>query len=184
MPIRTTEFSLRILDLESLSEDRVLALVRYREASANGPYRWEIRSLDLSNATEISSRLLTSGPNTGLALEFGSAAEIESSGVTMATSTTLVELGSLGWINESVEGLARANSQTLIVIGQSNGGVTSRVRGGDPSLSVSEHQVDRNGLITPRAAGSATAPVFEISPSSIESRQTVIWSLQLRSPAN
>jgi hypothetical protein len=184
MPIRTTEFSLRILDLESLSEDRVLALVRYREASANGPYRWEIRSLDLSNATEISSRLLTSGPNTGLALEFGSAAEIESSGVTMATSTTLVELGSLGWINESVEGLARANSQTLIVIGQSNGGVTSRVRGGDPSLSVSEHQVDRNGLITPRAAGSATAPVFELSPSSIESRQTVIWSLQLRSPAN
>jgi hypothetical protein len=184
MPIRSTEFSLRVLDLESLSEDRVLALVRYRDSSATGPYRWEIRSIDLSNATEISSRVLTSGPNAGLALEFGSATEVEASGVTLATSTTLVELGALGWIAESAEGLARGNSQTLIVIGQSNGGVTSRVRGGDASLSVAEHQVDRNGLITPRAAGSSTAPVFELSPSSVESRQTVIWSLQLRNPVN
>jgi hypothetical protein len=49
---------------------------------------------------------------------------------------------------------------------------------------VAEHQVDRNGFITPRAAGSSTAPVFELSPSSVESRQTVIWSLQLRNPVN
>jgi len=184
MPIRNNEFSLRVLDLESLSEDRVLALVRYRESSATGPYRWEIRSLDLSNATEISSRVLTTGPNSGLALEFGSATEIESSGVILASSSTLVELGALGWITESVEGLARGNSQTLIVIGQSNGGVTSRIRGGDASLTVAEHQVDRNGLITPRAAGSSTQPVFELSPSAIEARQTLIWSLQLRSPVN
>jgi hypothetical protein len=184
MPIRDNEFSLRVLDLESLSEDRVLALVRYRESSATGPYRWEIRTIDLSNATDISSRALTTGPNSGLALEFGSAAEIESSGVRLANSTTLVELSALGWITESVEGLARGNSQTLIVIGQSNGGVTSRIRGGDPSLSVAEHQVDRSGLITPRAAGSSTPPVFEVSPSSVEARQILIWSLQLRNPVN
>ncbi len=184
MPIRSNEFSLRVLDLESLSEDRVLALVRYRESSETGPYRWEIRSIDLSNATEISSRVLTTGPNSGLALEFGSATEIESSGIILASSSTLVELGALGWITESVEGLARGNSQTLIVIGQSNGGVTSRIRGGDASLTVAEHQVDRNGLITPRAAGSSTPPVFELSPSAIEARQTLIWSLQLRSPVN
>jgi hypothetical protein len=67
-------------------------------------------------------------------------------------------------------------------MGQSNGGVTSRVRGGDSALGVAEHQVDRNGLITPRAAGSATAPTFELLPASVESRQTVLWSLQLRSP--
>lgn len=184
MPIRSNEFSLWVLDLESLSEDRVLALVRYRESSETGPYRWEIRSIDLSNATEISSRVLTTGPNSGLALEFGSATEIESSGIILASSSTLVELGALGWITESVEGLARGNSQTLIVIGQSNGGVTSRIRGGDASLTVAEHQVDRNGLITPRAAGSSTPPVFELSPSAIEARQTLIWSLQLRSPVN
>jgi len=184
MPIRSNEFSLRVLDLESLSEDRILALVRYRESSATGPYRWEIRSIDLSIATEISSRVLTTGPNSGLALEFGSATEIESSGVIPASSSTLVELGALGWVTESVEGLARGNSQTLIVIGQSNGGVISRIRGGDASLTVAEHQVDRNGLITPRAVGSSTAPVFELSPSAIEARQTLIWSLQLRSPVN
>ncbi|MBM4231619.1 MAG: esterase-like activity of phytase family protein [Gammaproteobacteria bacterium] len=184
MPIRNNEFSLRVLDLESLSEDRILALVRYRESSATGPYRWEIRSIDLSIATEISSRVLTTGPNSGLALEFGSATEIESSGIIPASSSTLVELGALGWVTESVEGLARGNSQTLIVIGQSNGGVTSRIRGGDASLTVAEHQVDRNGLITPRAAGSSTPPVFELSPSAIEARQTLIWLLQLRSPVN
>jgi hypothetical protein len=184
MPIRDNEFSLRVLDLESLSEDRVLALVRYRESSATGPYRWEIRTIDLSSTTDISSRALTTGPNSGLALEFGSATEIESSGVRLANSTTLVELSALGWITESVEGLARGNSQTLIVIGQSNGGVTSRIRGGDPSLSVADHQVDRSGLITPRAAGSSTPPVFEVSPSSVEARQILIWSLQLRNPVN
>jgi len=184
LPIRSTEFGLRVLDLESLSEQRVLALVRFREGSASGPYRWEIRTLDLSAATEISTKSLSSGPNAGLALEYGSAAELDASGVTLASSSTLVELSALGWIAESVEGLARGNAQTLIVIGQMNGGVTSRIKGGDPSLSVSEHQVDRNGLITPRAAGSATAPVFELAPAAIESRQIVIWSLQLRNPVN
>jgi len=44
--------------------------------------------------------------------------------------------------------------------------------------------VDRNGLITPRAAGSSTAPAFELVPAAIESRQIVIWSLQLRNPVN
>ena len=184
MAIRSTEFGLRVLDLETLSEDRLLALVRFREGSTTGPYRWEIRTLDLSAATDISTKSLTSGPNAGLALEYGTSSEIEASGVSLANATTLVELGALGWIADSAEGLARGNAQTLVVIGQVNGGVTSRIRGGDPALSVGEHQVDRNGLITPRAAGSATAPVFELIPSAIESRQIVIWSLQLRSAVN
>lgn len=184
MTIRSTEFALRVLDLETLSEDRVLALVRYREGSTSGPYRWEIRTLDLASATDISSKSLSTGPNSGLPLEYGTAAEIEASSVTLATSTTLVELSALGWIAESVEGLARGNAQTLIVIGQMNGGVTSRIVGGDSALSVAEHQVDRNGLITPRASGSSTAPTFELIPSAIESRQIVIWSMQLRNAVN
>ena len=182
MAIRSNEFGLRVLDLETLSEDRVLALVRYRDGSAIGEQRWEIRTLDLSVATELSSRSLTNGPNSGLALEFGSAAEITASGVTLASSSTLVELGALGWIAETVEGLARVDPRTLVVIGQSNGGVTSRVRNGDAALSVAEHQVDRNGLISPRAAGSSSAPVFELLPAGIEARQTVLWTLRLRSP--
>lgn len=182
MPIRSNEFALRVLDLETLGEDRLLALVRYRDGTATGPYRWEIRTLDLSGATELSSKSLSSGPSTGLALEYGSAADVEASGITLAGTTTLVELGALGWIAENAEGLARINAQTLVVIGQANGGVTSRIRGGDPALGVAEHQVDRNGLITPRAAGSATAPTFELVPAPVESRQTVIWSLQLRNP--
>ena len=182
LPIRSSEFALRVLDLETLSEDRLLALVRYRDGSVTGPYRWEIRTLDLTGATELSSKSLSSGPSAGLALEYGSAADLEASSVTLAATTTLVELGALGWIAEAAEGLARVNSQTLVVIGQANGGVTSRIRGGDPALGVAEHQVDRNGLITPRAAGSATAPTFELLPASVEARQTVIWSLQLRVP--
>ena len=182
IPIRSNEFALRILDLETLSEDRLLALVRYRDGAATGPFRWEIRTLDLSGATELSAKSLSSGPSTGLALEYGSAADLEASGITLAATTTLVELGALGWIAEAAEGLARVNSQTLVVMGQSNGGVTSRLRGGDSALGVAEHQVDRNGLITPRAAGSTTAPTFELLPASVESRQTVLWSLQLRSP--
>ena len=86
----------------------------------------------------------------------------------------------MGWIASNVEGLARADPRTLIVIGQMNGGVSSRVNGGDPALSVAEHQVDRNGVITPRVSGGSAAPAFELSPSAFESRQTVIWSIELR----
>ncbi|NBU24216.1 MAG: hypothetical protein EBS39_01055 [Gammaproteobacteria bacterium] len=178
--IRSTESGFRVQDLAPIGDDRLLALVRFREGGANGPERWEIRTVDLSGANDISNRSLTSGPNAGLALEFGTLAEMEASGVTPATTSTIVELGALGWIAGSVEGLARADPRTLIVIGQMNGGVSSRVNGGDPALSVAEHQVDRNGVITPRASGGAVAPVFELLPSAFESRQTVIWSIELR----
>lgn len=182
LPIRSNEFALRVLDLESISEDRLLALLRYRDGGASGAYRWEIRIVDLAGASELSSKSLTSGPSAGLALEYGSAADLESSGVTLATTTMLLELGALGWIAENAEGLARINAQTLVVIGQANGGVTSRIRGGDPALGVAEHQVDRNGLITPRAPGSSSPATFELPPAPVESRQTVIWTLQLRTP--
>lgn len=184
LQIRGTESGFRLLDLEPISENRLLALVRFRQGGRTGPERWEIRTVDLGNATEISARSLNTGPNAGLALEFGTASEIESSGVVFAATSTLVELGALGWIAVSAEGLGRADARTLIVIGQMNGGVTSRIRGGDPALSVGEHQVDRNGVITPRAAGSATAPVFELIPSAVESRHTVIWSLEMREAVN
>lgn len=184
LPIRSAESAFRVLDLEPVGENRLLALVQFREGGATGPRRLEIRTVDLGGATDISARSLSAGPNSGLALEFGTATEIESSGVAFATMGTVVELGALGWVAGSAEGLARADSRTLVVIGQMNGGVTSRVRGGDPALTVSEHQVDQSGLITPRAAGSATAPVFELVPAPFESRQTLLWSLELRNPLN
>lgn len=184
MPIRPNEFSFRVLDLESLSEQRILALVRYRDGSAAGPLRWEIRTVDLAAASDVSGKSLTTGPNAGLALEFGTVAEIEAGGNSLAVTSMVVELGTLGWTSEGAEGLARVNAQTLVVIGQANGGVTSRIRGGNSSLSVAEHQVDRNGLITPRAAGSSTAPIFEVFPAQLESRQILIWSMQLRTPLN
>lgn len=184
LPIRSSEISFRVLDLESLSEQRIIALVRYREGSAAGPLRWEVRVIDLTTASDLSGKSLTSGPNSGLALEFGTAAEIESSAGALATTTTLLELGALGWISEGAEGIARINAQTLVVIGQANGGITSRIRGGDPLLSVAEHQVDRNGVITPRPAASSSPPIFELIPAAVESRQTLLWSLQLRQPLN
>ena len=184
LPIRPNENAFRILDLESLSEQRMISLVRYRDGGPSGPLRWEIRVIDLTSASDLSGKSLTSGPNSGLALEFGTAAEIESSAGALATTTTLLELGALGWISEGAEGIARVDAQTLVVMGQANGGITSRIRGGDPALSVAEHQVDRNGTITPRPAGSTTAPSFELVPSAVEARQTLLWSLQLRSPLN
>jgi hypothetical protein len=65
-----------------------------------------------------------------------------------------------------------------------NGGVTSRIRGGDPSLRVNQHQVDRNGLITPRASGSNTAPVYEVVPASADQRQLVLWNVKLKTALN
>jgi len=184
LPILDNEFSFQVLDLETLAENRVLALVRFRDGNATAPWLWEVRVFDLTSATEISSKVLTSGPNSSLALEYGTANDIASSNVTLATSFKVIELRTLGWSLDGPEGLAKLDSQTLLVMAQVNGGVTSRIVNGDPNLKVEEHQVDVNGLITPRAAGSTVAPTFAIVPNSAERREIVLWSIKLRTPLN
>jgi len=184
LPISANEISLQILDLDSLSEDRLLALVRYRPGNADANWEWEVRVLDLSGATDLTNRSLTSGPSSGLAFEYGTLAAIEASGVTLASTTRVLSLRPLGWRLERPEGLARIDNQTLLIMAEVNGGVTSRIRGGDPSLRVDQHQVDRNGLITPRASGSNTAPVYEVVPASADQRQLVLWNVKLKTALN
>jgi hypothetical protein len=184
LPIAANEISFQILDLDSLSEDRLLALVRYRPGNAEANWEWEVRVVDLSGTTDLTNRVLTSGPNSGLALEYGTLAAIEASGVKLATMTKILSLRPLGWRLERPEGLARIDNQTLLIMAEVNGGITSRIRGGDPALKVEQHQVDRNGLITPRASTSGAAPVYEIVPASADQRQLVLWNVKLRTPLN
>jgi hypothetical protein len=184
VPIAPTEISLQVLDLDSLSENRLLALVRYRPGNADANWEWEVRVIDLSAATDLTNRLLTSGPNAGLALEYGTPSAIEASGVKPASTTRVLSLRPLGWRLERPEGLARIDNQTLLIMAEVNGGVTSRIRGGDPRLRVDQHQVDRNGLITPRASGSSTAPVYEVVPASADQRQLVLWNVKLKTALN
>lgn len=184
LPIAANEINLQVLDLESLSEDRLLALVRYRPSSTTANWEWEVRVIDLAGATDLSNRLLTSGPNSGLALEYGSLNAIEASNVKLAATTRILSLRPLGWRLERPEGLARVDNQTLLIMAEVNGGVTSRIRGGDPALTVDQHQVDRNGVITPRSSGSTTAPVYEIVPASADQRQLLLWTVKLKTALN
>jgi len=184
LPIAANEISFQILDLDSLSEDRLLALVRYRPGNPDANWEWEVRVVDLSGTTDLTNRVLTSGPNAGLALEYGTLSAVEASGVKLATMTKVLSLRPLGWRLERPEGLARIDNQTLLIMAEVNGGVTSRIRGGDPTLRVEQHQVDRNGLITPRASTSSAAPVYEIVPSSADQRQLVLWNVKLRTALN
>lgn len=184
LPISANEVGFQILDLDSLSEDRLLALVRYRPTAASASWEWEVRLIDLTGATDLGNRLLSSGPSSGLALEYGSLSAIEASGVKLASTTRILSLRPLGWRLERPEGLARVDNQTLLIMAEVNGGVTSRIRGGDPALSVDQHQVDRNGVITPRAAGSNTAPTYEIVPASADQRQLLLWTVKLKTALN
>ena len=184
LPVAPNETALQVLDLDSLSEDRLLALVRYRPGNADANWEWEVRVIDLSGATDLTNRSLTSGPSSGLAFEYGTLAAIEASGVKLASTTRVLSLRPLGWRLERPEGLARIDNQTLLIMAEVNGGVTSRIRGGDPSLRVDQHQVDRNGLITPRASGSTTAPVYEVVPASADQRQLVLWNVKLKTALN
>lgn len=184
LPIASNEISLQVLDLDSLSEDRLLALVRYRPGSVEAAWEWEVRVVDLSGATDLTNRALTSGPSSGLALEYGTLAAIEASGVKVASMTRVLSLRPLGWRLERPEGLARIDNQTLLIMAEVNGGVTSRIRGGDPTLSVEQHQVDRNGLITPRASPSSAAPIYEIVPASADQRQLILWNVKLKTALN
>ncbi|MGA1422951.1 MAG: esterase-like activity of phytase family protein [Steroidobacteraceae bacterium] len=184
LPIAANEISLQVLDLDSLNEDRLLALVRYRPGNVEAAWEWDVRVVDLSGATDLTNRVLTSGPSSGLALEYGTRAAVEASGVKLASMTRVLSLRPLGWRLERPEGLARIDNQTLLIMAEVNGGVTSRIRGGDPALSVEQHQVDRNGLITPRASPSSAAPIYEIVPASADQRQLILWNVKLKTALN
>ena len=176
--IEANEFELTVLDIDAIDGERMLALVRYRP-SAGAAFRHEVRLWDLTGATDISTRTLTNGPNSGRALEYGTAQEVSLSGVTRVNQRMIVRLQDFGWTLPDATGLARADARTLFVIANVNGGVRSEIQGGDPALSVAEHQVTSDGLITPRPLG-APAPRFALTPTDFEARELVLWSLTLR----
>jgi hypothetical protein len=173
--------SLQLLDLDAISEDFMLGLFRYKDA-ATGLYQYQLRSIDLSAATDLSGKNLSAGASAGLALEYGTSAEVEASGVRLAPSSLVLDLRSLGWSLSSPEGIARLDANTVYIIAQQNGGVTSRIVNGDAALAVAEHTVDASGLILPRASGSTANATFEIVAAPAEQRQTVLWAIRLRNP--
>ena len=182
MAIAGNESALQVLDIDAVNESMLLMLVRYKDPAVGLDWQVELRTVDLSSATELTGKLLEAGPSYGLDLEYGTAADIAASGISLATGVKVLSLASLGWGLDAPQALARVDSTTILVMSNSNGGVSSRVLGGDPALSAAEHQVDSSGLITPRLAGSASAPSYEITAAPPELRQTVLWSIRLRVP--
>lgn len=175
----TEEIDLHVLDLDSLDDGRLLALVRYRSA-AGGAFRHEIRIWDVAQATDLSNRRLTNGPNAGRDLEYGTAQQVTLSGVTLVTQSRVLALQDLGWTSPHATGLARGDAKTLFLIANGNGGVQSQLTGGDPTLSIAEHQVNVDGIITPRASAGGPTPVYTLIPADFEARETVLWSIELR----
>lgn len=173
------EIDLQILDLDALDDGRLLALLRYRRAS-DDVIRHEIRLWDVTPATDLSNRLLTNGPNAGRDLEYGTAQQVSLSGINSINQRLILSLQDLGWSLREATGLTQVAGKTLFVMTNANGGVQSQLTGGDPSLSLSEHQVSTDGLISPRVNPGAPAPVFSLIPSDFETRETVIWAIELR----
>jgi hypothetical protein len=173
--------SLQLLDIDAISEDFMLALFRYKDP-ATGLYQFHLRSIDLSSATDLTGKTLTTGASAGLQLEYGTSAEVDASSIRLAPSSLVIDLRTLGWSLANPEGIARLDATTIYVIAQQNGGVTSRVVNGDATLSVADHTVDASGLILPRAATSGASATFELVAASAEQRQTVLWAIKLRSP--
>ena len=175
----TEEIDLQVLDLDGLDDGRLLALVRYRN-TAGGAFRHEIRIWDVAQATDLSNRKLTNGPNAGRDLEYGTAQQVALSGVTLVTQNLVLVLQDLGWTSPDATGLARGDAKTLFLLANVNGGVQSQLTGGDPALRIAEHQVTADGVITPRASAGGPAPVYTLTPADFEVRETVLWSIQLR----
>lgn len=178
--IESQELDFNVLDIEALDSTRLLALVRYRTA-ANQPLQHEIRVWNLATANDISTRLLTQGPNAGRALEYGTRQEVTDSGVNRIDQRLVLRLQDHGWLLPQATGLAQADGRTLFIMAETNGGVSARIEGGDPTLGVSEHQVSADGVITPRSSGNAAAARFLLEPSPFEAREILLWSIELRS---
>ena len=171
--------SLQLMDIDAINEDLMLALFRYKDP-VTGVYQFHLRSIDLASATELTGKVLTTGTSAGLQLEYGTSSDLDTSGIKLAPSTLILDLRTIGWSLPNPEGIARVDANTVYIIAQQNGGVTSKVTNGDAALEVADHSVDANGLIQPRASGSTTNPVYELVAAPAEQRQTVLWAIKLR----
>jgi hypothetical protein len=171
--------SLQLMDIDAINEDLMLALFRYKDP-VTGVYQFHLRSIDLAGATELTGKVLTTGTSAGLQLEYGTSSDLDTSGIKLAPSTLILDLRTIGWSLPNPEGIARVDANTVYIIAQQNGGVTSKVTNGDAALDVADHSVDANGLIQPRASGSTTNPVYELVAAPAEQRQTVLWAIKLR----
>lgn len=171
--------NLQILDMAAISDTSFLLLVHFTDAQNTD--QWAIRQVSIANATDINNMLLTNGPNANRELEYGTAAEIAASNVTMVTPTTALSLNAIGWTRTSLQAMALIDNQTLAIMTDSDGAATSSVSLGANGANPTQYQVDSQGVITPRA-NLAIAAQWSAGPRNFADRQTLLWLISLSNP--
>jgi len=171
--------NLQVLDMAALSDTSFLLLVHYTDAQNND--QWAIRQVNIANATDVNGLVLTAGANAHRDLEYGTAADLAASNITLAVPTTILSLNAIGWNRPSLEGMALVDKQTIALITNSNGGASSSVNLGGNGTNPTNYQVDTNGVISPRASLSVAAQ-WNAQPRNPADRQTIFWLISLTNP--
>jgi Esterase-like activity of phytase len=177
--LQAGDHNLQVLDMAALSDSSLLLLVHYMDAQ--NADQWEIRQINLANATDIQNLLLTNGPNANRELEYGTAAEILASNVTLVVPTTVLSLNAIGWTRNNLQSMALIDNHTIAIMTDNDGGVTSTVTGGANGSDPVRYQVDNHGVISPRANLSTPAQWSPIATKYVD-RQTLFWLISLTNP--
>jgi hypothetical protein len=107
-----------------------------------------VYEIDLGQASDLTGVVLTSGPNAGKELEYGTLAEVTAQ-ISMASKTQLVDLRANGWTPEKAEGMTLVDAQTLIVANDQDFGVTAVLEGdATGGTDPTKYVVDSSGQIT------------------------------------
>jgi Esterase-like activity of phytase len=172
--------SVKLGDIVALGEGR-FAVIEQGKNKATGKLHNYLQIMTLSGeTTDLTGRRLSSGPNAGKELEYGTREELASHGIVMLQKKRLVDLRALGWVPEKAEGLARLDERTLAVINDNDFGVGAALENAPDDAEIDDYAVDASGALTPLGPN---GPVrYRVEKNAARERRTQLWVLKFREP--
>jgi hypothetical protein len=162
-------------DVVALDDSRFLVLENGKDKDGN--LRNLVYQFDLTAATDLTGVTLSSGPNAGKDLEYGTRDEVTAQ-VTFAAKSLVVDLRAYGYTAEKSEGLALLDDRTLVVINDNDFGATAVIEGdATGGTDPTKYVVDSNGVLT--FDGAASPGTYRIHALPAVAQQTNLFVVRL-----
>ncbi|HEX2657324.1 MAG TPA: esterase-like activity of phytase family protein [Polyangia bacterium] len=145
----------------------------------NKAFRNVVYGFDIRGATDLTGLTLTSGPNAGKDLEYGTAEELAAQ-ITMVSKSQILDLRAYGWTDEKAEGLSLTDMRTLVVANDQDFGVSSTMTGDPTSTDPTAYVVDAAGALTIK--GVPSPGHYEIHAAPAAAQRSHFFTVHLREP--
>jgi hypothetical protein len=166
-------------DLAAIDDGRFLVIEQGKNSAGNP--RNLVYAIDIAGATDLTGVTLTSGPNAGKDLEYGTAVEVAAQ-ITMIRKALVVDLRAYGWTDEKAEGLSLVDNKTLVVANDQDFGTSSKMTGDPQSTDPTKYAVDAAGTLT--FNGVVSPATFEIHAADPSTWRSHLLVVRLKQPVS